>query len=183
MFRCIKCDKRRKFSNRCGLPRAATLLIGTFSAPKTTTPKKDFNCLPKELASSSCEVSMKNHDQVLHVWGDFACFTRPEMKVERFSYPVITPSAARGIYDAIYCKPVEFRWQVTEIEILSPVNWIALQRNEVKSVVQGPTVSKWMSGKSLPEPLFADDTDERTQRQTIALRNVNYRLHARIVPC
>lgn len=125
---------------------------------------------------------MNNHDQVLHVWGDLACFTRPEMKVERFSYPVITPSAARGIYDAIYCKPVEFRWQITEIEILSPVSWIALRRNEVKSVVQGPTVSRWMSGKLQPEPLFADDTDERTQRQTIALRDVNYRLHARIVP-
>lgn len=125
---------------------------------------------------------MNSHDQVLRVWGDLACFTRPEMKVERFSYPVITPSAARGIYDAIYCKRVEFHWQITEIEILSPVNWIALRRNEVKSVVQGPTLSKWMSGKSQPEPLFADDTDERTQRQTIALRDVNYRLHARIVP-
>ena len=125
---------------------------------------------------------MNSHDQVLRVWGDLACFTRPEMKVERFSYPVITPSAARGIFDSIYCKPVEFRWQITEIEILSPVSWIALRRNEVKSVVPEPTVSRWMSGKSHPEPLFADDTDERTQRQTIALRDVNYRLHARIVP-
>ncbi|MBD3169939.1 MAG: CRISPR-associated protein Cas5, partial [candidate division Zixibacteria bacterium] len=48
---------------------------------------------------------MKPKDQALNVWGELACFTRPEMKVERFSYPVITPSAARGIYDAIYCKP------------------------------------------------------------------------------
>jgi CRISPR-associated protein Cas5d len=125
---------------------------------------------------------MNNHDQVLRVWGDLACFTRPEMKVERFSYPVITPSAARGIYDAIYCKPVEFRWQITGIELLSPVSWIALRRNEVKSVVSDSMVSKWMSGKSNPEPLVADANDERTQRQTMALRDVNYLLHARIVP-
>jgi CRISPR-associated protein Cas5d len=125
---------------------------------------------------------MNNHDQVLRVWGDLACFTRPEMKVERFSYPVITPSAARGIYDAIYCKPVEFRWQITEVEILSPISWIALRRNEVKSVVSEDKLSKWMSGKAQPEPLLADDNDERTQRQTMALRDVNYLLHARIVP-
>lgn len=125
---------------------------------------------------------MNSHDQVLRVWGDLACFTRPEMKVERFSYPVMTPSAARGIYDAIYCKPVEFRWQITGIEILSPVKWIPLRRNEVKSVVSEAAVSKWMSGKANPEPLMADDNEERTQRQTMALRDVNYLLHARIVP-
>ena len=61
---------------------------------------------------------MNTREWALRVWGDLACFTRPEMKVERFSYPVITPSAARGIFDAIYGKPVEFRWQVTAIEIL-----------------------------------------------------------------
>ncbi len=68
---------------------------------------------------------MKPNEQILKVWGELACFTRPEMKVERFSYPVITPSAARGIYDAIYCKPnhdatqSEFRWQIRKIEVLS----------------------------------------------------------------
>jgi CRISPR-associated protein Cas5d len=121
-----------------------------------------------------------NHDQVLRVWGDLACFTRPEMKVERFSYPVITPSAARGIYDSIYCKPIEFRWQITEIEVLNPITWIALRRNEVKSKIQVSKVDDWISGAS-PEPLWADG-DDRTQRQTIALREVAYRLHARIVP-
>jgi CRISPR-associated protein Cas5d len=75
---------------------------------------------------------MKPKDQALEVWGELACFTRPEMKVERFSYPVITPSAARGIYDAIYCKPKEFRWQITRVEILKPPSYIALRRNEVK---------------------------------------------------
>ncbi len=97
---------------------------------------------------------MTPKDQVLEVWGDLACFTRPELKVERFSYPIITPSAARGIYDAIYCKPnrygkeAEFRWQITAIEVLpwddrerlrtpySP-SYIALRRNEVKE--KGPS--------------------------------------------
>ena len=65
------------------------------------------------------DILMPPNFQVLEVWGDFACFSRPELKVERFSYPVITPSAARGIFDAIYAKPVEFRWAVTAVEMLS----------------------------------------------------------------
>jgi CRISPR-associated protein Cas5d len=134
----------------------------------------------------------------LEVWGDFACFTRPEMKVERFSYPVITPSAARGIFDAIYwdgkrdrdgkrdiIRPY-FYWQITRIEVLEMPRYIALRRNEVKGVVPGTaTLNKWMSGKETPEPLWADGNDEttgRTQRQTVALKNVRYRLTARIEP-
>ncbi|MEZ5457651.1 MAG: type I-C CRISPR-associated protein Cas5c [Lysobacteraceae bacterium] len=135
----------------------------------------------------------------LEVWGDFACFTRPEMKVERFSYPVITPSAARGIFDAIYwdgkrekdgIRPY-FYWQITRIEVLEAPRYIALRRNEVKDIVPGTSVlNKWMSGESSPEPLWADggkdelgtDQKGRTQRQTMALKNVRYRLHARIVP-
>ena len=130
-------------------------------------------------------------DQIIEVWGDFACFTRPELKVERFSYPVITPSAARGIYDAIYCKPAEFRWQVTMIELLSHPRYIALRRNEVKDKVPSlRTVQRWMDGKEDPQPVFADGISEilgtdqkgRTQRQTMALKNVRYRLHAYIRP-
>lgn len=130
--------------------------------------------------------------QVIEVWGDYACFTRPELKVERFSYPVITPSAARGVFDAIYCKPshdgksAEFRWQITQIEILSPPSYIALRRNEVKNKASVASIQKWMAGRSEPAPLMADGTPEelgtdqagRTQRQTMALRNVHYRLHA-----
>lgn len=132
---------------------------------------------------------MRPKDQVLEVWGDFACFTRPEMKVERFSYPIITPSAARGIYDAIYCKPsrdgtqAQFRWQITRIEVLEMPRYIALRRNEVKD--KGPserTVLRWMSGKEQPQPIWADDAETgeagRTQRQTMALKQVRYRLHA-----
>lgn len=65
----------------------------------------------------------------VEVWGDFACFSRPESKVERLSYPVITPSAARGILSAIYSKPVEFYWQVTRIEVLKPIRFISFKRN------------------------------------------------------
>ncbi len=133
----------------------------------------------------------------LEVWGDLACFTRPEMKVERFSYPVITPSAARGIFDAIYwdgkreqqgresvMRPY-FYWQIMRIEVLEMPRYIALRRNEVKGCVPGtPTLNKWMAGAE-PQPLWADGGEEttgRTQRQTMALKNVRYRLTARIEP-
>jgi CRISPR-associated protein Cas5d len=105
--------------------------------------------------------------QVIRAWGDFACFTRPEMKAERFSYPFITPSAARGVFDAIYCKPKEFRWQVTKIEILNQPSYIALRRNEVTKV-------------GSREPI--DVEKARAQRQTMALREPRYRLTAEIRP-
>ena len=133
----------------------------------------------------------------LEVWGDLACFTRPEMKIERFSYPVITPSAARGIFDAIYwdgkreqqgresvMRPY-FHWQIMRIEVLEMPRYIALRRNEVKGCVPGQaTLNQWMAGAE-PKPLWADSDDEttgRTQRQTMALKNVRYRLIAKIVP-
>jgi CRISPR-associated protein Cas5d len=128
--------------------------------------------------------------QILEVWGDLACYSRPELKVERFSYPCITPSAARGIFDAVFAKPPEFRWQVTAVELLSPPSYIALRRNEVKDKVNVQSVLGWMDGKHEPEPIWADGdrdllgTDEkgRTQRQTLALKDVRYRLHAEIRP-
>lgn len=129
----------------------------------------------------------------LDVHGDFACFSRPELSVERFSYPCPTPSAARGIFDAIYVKPEQFRWQIEKIEILHPVSYIALRRNEVKETIalgtgQDPLkyVATWMAGEQDPEPILADATGTekkgRTQRQTMALRDVRYRLHGRIRP-
>ena len=77
---------------------------------------------------------MTNSDVPLtiKVWGDLACFTRPEMKVERVSYPVMTPSAARGILEAVFWKP-EFRWRVQEIWILRPIRYTSILRNEVNS--------------------------------------------------
>lgn len=128
--------------------------------------------------------------QTLEVWGDFACYSRPELKVERFSYPCITPSAARGVFDAIFVKPTEFRWQLTRVELLEAPSYIALRRNEVKDTVNVNAVVDWMNGKKDPEPLWADgdkdllgsDEKGRTQRQTMALRNPRYRLHAEICP-
>lgn len=131
----------------------------------------------------------------LEVWGELACFTRPEMKVERYSYPVITPSAARGIFDAIYWKKsYGFYWQVERVEILSPPKYLALRRNEVKDKAPAErTILSLARKNELPEPIKADATADfflkegskkgdgnkgRTQRQTMALKNVRYRLHA-----
>ncbi len=100
----------------------------------------------------------------LHVEGDFACFTRPEMKVERVSYDVITPSAARAIFDAIFWKPGIF-WQITRIEVLKPIKWMNLRRNELKGI----RVSKQSSPKYIE--------DNRQQRAGLFLRDVAYRLH------
>jgi CRISPR-associated protein Cas5d len=112
----------------------------------------------------------------IEVWGDLACFTRPELKVERMSYPMITPSAARGIFDAIFWKP-GMRWQIERIDVLRIPRFVPLRRNEVKSIVPERTVRSWMRGGQ-PEPLIVDD--DRTQRQTMALKDVRYRLHGRI---
>jgi CRISPR-associated protein Cas5d len=133
---------------------------------------------------------MDTHIQVLEVWGDFACYSRPELKVERFSYPLPPPSAVRGVFEAIYTKPKEFRWQVERVELLSTPSYIALRRNEVKEKVSVAAVEQWAKGRKPPEPIWADgdrdllgsDEKGRTQRQTMALRNVRYRLHATIRP-
>ena len=130
-------------------------------------------------------MSNRASPHTIEVWGDFACFTSP-MKVERWSYPFITPSAARGIFDAIFVNRHEFRWQVDRIEILSEPQYIALMRNEVKE--KGPSekdVEKWRLDPAKIGPILADatgDTKGRTQRQTMALRDVRYRLTAHIEP-
>ena len=105
------------------------------------------------------------------VWGEFACFTRPEMKVERVSYPVMTPSAARGVLEAIYWKP-EFRWEVREIAVLRDVAFASFTRNEVKGRASERAARGWgpTGGYSAP--------DERTQRHTLALRDVAYVVRA-----
>ncbi len=133
---------------------------------------------------------MNAQEQTIEVWGEFACFTRPELKVERFSYPVMTPSAARGIFEAIYAKPKEFRWQVTSIEVLAMPSYIALRRNEVKEKISVTGVSRCIRERAAPQPIFADgdrallgsDEKGRTQRQTMALKNVRYRLRGVIIP-
>jgi CRISPR-associated protein Cas5d len=108
----------------------------------------------------------------LEVWGDFACFTRPEMKVERVSYDIITPSAARAIYESILWKPA-IKWHITKIEILKPIKWISVRRNEVSKKVNNPS-AKQMAG----EPMGFYIEDARQQRAGLFLRDVCYRIHA-----
>jgi CRISPR-associated protein Cas5d len=112
----------------------------------------------------------------LEVWGDYACFTRPEMKVERVSYDVITPSAARAIFEAIFWKPA-IRWQVTRIEVLSPIRWFSIRRNEIGSVVPMGSVKSAMNAGKGELALYVDEA--RQQRASLILRDVRYRLHAR----
>lgn len=111
----------------------------------------------------------------LEVSGDYACFTRPEMKVERVSYDVITPSAARAVFEAILWKPA-IRWQIHKIEVLKPIRWINLRRNEVGSVISTRNVQTAM--KQGHGNLALNIEDERQQRAGLFLRDVKYRLYA-----
>lgn len=114
----------------------------------------------------------------LHVWGEHACFTRPEMKVERVSYDVITPSAARGILEAIHWKPA-IRWVIDRIHVLKPIRFEAIRRNEVSSwlsVKNARTAMKAGSTRGLR--LYADDSNERQQRTALVLRDVAYVIEA-----
>lgn len=115
----------------------------------------------------------------LDIRGDFACFTRPEMKVERVSYDVITPSAARAIFESVLWKPA-VRWRVTRIEVLAPVRWINLRRNEIKSKVSAANVLSVMNGGTAAIAVYADDESERVQRAGLFLRDVAWRVHANL---
>lgn len=99
---------------------------------------------------------------LIRMKGELACFTRPEMKVERVSYEVMTPSAARGAIQAVFWKP-EISWQIHKITVCAPIRWISFRRNEVKSIL--------ISSNKNPELFIEDD---RTQRNTVALRDVDY---------
>ncbi|MGB0743942.1 MAG: type I-C CRISPR-associated protein Cas5c [Opitutales bacterium] len=111
----------------------------------------------------------------LHISGDFACFTRPEMKVERVSYDIITPSAARGIIEAIYWKP-QIRWVIDRIHVLKPIRFTNIRRNEVSSKANAPT-SKAMQGEAVPATGILIE-DARQQRAATLLRDVDYVIEA-----
>lgn len=113
----------------------------------------------------------------VEVQGDYACFTRPELKTERVSYPVMTPSAARGVLEAIYWKP-EFDYVVTEIEVLKPIRWAGVRRNEVTKMVTLDWVRAAMSDPAVRFDVEAD----RDQRNTMFLRDVAYRIRAQVRP-
>lgn len=101
----------------------------------------------------------------LEVWGPYACFTRPELKVERVSYDVITPSAARAIFESVFWKPA-IQWQVTKIEVLNPIKWVNIRRNEV-----GAVASK--------NPIFIEE--KRQQKNCLLLQDVRYRIWAKLI--
>ena len=113
----------------------------------------------------------------LHIWGPDACFTRPEMKVERVSYDAITPSAARGILEAIHWKPA-IRWVVTRIHVLRPIRFSSVRRNEVGSKIPAANVRKAMKAGD-PASLRLRVGADRQQRATVALRDVAYVIEAR----
>jgi CRISPR-associated protein Cas5d len=114
-------------------------------------------------------------DWCLEVWGDYACFTRPEMKVERVSYDVMTPSAARAIFESILWKPA-IAWNITKIEVLQPIRWVSVRRNEVGRIETGPTQAQMDGSSNDPMGLFIEDS--RQQRAGLFLRDVRYRIHA-----
>lgn len=111
----------------------------------------------------------------IEVWGEYACFSRPEMKVERVSYDVITPSAARGLLEAIYWHP-GMRWIIDRIYVLSPIKMTNLKRNEVKSRISASSVKSVMAGGR--SELFLCTSDEIQQRSALVLQNVRYVIEA-----
>ena len=117
------------------------------------------------------------HGIKLLVSGEFACFTRPEMKVERVSYDVITPSAARGVLEAIYWKP-QFRWRIDRIHVLKPVRFTSVRRNEVADKASAANAKKAMNGSG--GNLGIEIETSRQQRAAMILRDVCYGIEASI---
>jgi len=112
---------------------------------------------------------------VIRVRGDYALFTRPEMKVERVSYDVITPSAARGLIEAIYWKP-SIRWVIDKIHVLNEIRFTNIRRNEVSNKISTSTATQIMKGTK--RPFYLSATDDRQQRAAMALKNVDYVIEA-----
>ncbi|ADD43242.1 type I-C CRISPR-associated protein Cas5c [Stackebrandtia nassauensis] len=107
----------------------------------------------------------------VQVWGDAALFTRPELKAERLTYPVMTPSAAKGVLEAIYWKP-EMAYQVVAIEVLKPIKQFTVRRNETNDVASLRDAAKGVRR--------IDTAAKRDQRNAVCLRDVAYRIHAHI---
>lgn len=113
----------------------------------------------------------------VRIKGELACFTRPEMKVERVSYEAITPSAARGVVEAILWKP-GLQWVVRRIHVLAPIRWASFRRNEVNDKASVKLAEQAMQGKRPPPALVIDEKEQRAQRHTLALRDVDYVVEA-----
>ena len=131
------------------------------------------------------------------VWAPYACFTRPELKVERLSYPAMTPSAARGVLEAILWRP-QMQWHVRRITVLRPwlppvppdgtPYWlVGVRRNEIQGKIAPLAVKRWIADNTTFEPYLVDSAgregaggQNRTQRNTLALRNVAYLIEASV---
>ena len=118
----------------------------------------------------------------LRVWGDFACFTRPEMKVERVSYPVMTPSAARGILEAVFWEP-QMYYLIDSIRVVKRGQWISIRRNEVTKVISLDSAKTWMNTPDKTSPIHAGGGAEKdgTQRNMLALQDVEYLITAEVL--
>lgn len=118
----------------------------------------------------------------VRVWGDYACFTRPEMKVERVSYPVCTPSAARGVLEAIFWEP-EIHYIIDSIAVVKKGRWFSFRRNEVSAVISIKEAQKWMNGSKEVKYIEAGGGGEdAAQRNMLALADVEYLITAEILP-
>ena len=111
----------------------------------------------------------------LKVWGDYACFTRPEMKAERVSYDVMTPSSARAILEAIHWKPA-LVWRIDQIHVMKPIKFDSIRRNEVAGKIPAGNIKKAMNGTDIDLHQYA--ADDRQQRASLVLRDVEYVIEA-----
>lgn len=111
----------------------------------------------------------------IRVQGDYALFTRPEMKVERVSYDIITPSAARGIIEAIYWKPAIY-WKIDKIHVLNEIEFTNIRRNEVSEKISTNIAKQVMNGSN--KPFYLAATENRQQRAALVLKNVDYVIEA-----
>lgn len=120
---------------------------------------------------------MKNKNEthvVVDVWGSIACFTQPACKVERMTYPMMTPSAARGVLCSIYMKPIEFYYEIERIDVINDIKYINVMKNELKEKINYKN----------PGPIYTTSESRekgRTQRNTYYLKDVYYRIYAKIV--
>jgi CRISPR-associated protein Cas5d len=128
-------------------------------------------------SENKIEINMVKNNRIMKILvsGDYACFLRPEMKVERVSYEVMTPSAARGVLEAILWKPA-IRWLISGIDVLKPVSWITVRRNEVSDVISSSNVTTAMTGGVGNLGLYIEE--KRQQRAGLFLRDVAYVIHA-----
>jgi CRISPR-associated protein Cas5d len=116
----------------------------------------------------------------IRVWGDYACFTRPEMKVERVSYPIMTPSAARGALEAIFWEP-QMYYLIDQIAVVKKGRWFNFRRNEVSAVISVASAKSWMRGATPIEFIEAGSgAVDSTQRNMLALVDVEYVITAEV---